>query len=102
MFDFQQPLSIAYPKPSLFKRFYGFLVDLFCIIVISWSIASFPYAKVSDWYHGDEYLLQGTGVVSSEHDVHLSDRTFGGDCDTRRIGKPDHLKRCYPRRFRRG
>lgn len=91
---------IAFTKPSLFNRFYGFLVDLFCIIVISWAIATFPYGKVSDWYHADEYLLQGTGVVSVDHDVHLADRTFGGDCDTRRIGKPDHLKRCYPRRIR--
>lgn len=93
---------IAYTKPSLFNRFYGFLVNLICIIVISWAIATFPYGKVYDWYHADEYLLQGTGVVSVDHDVHLADRTFGGDCDARRIGKADHLKRCYPRRFRRG
>lgn len=93
---------ITYTKPSLFNRFYGFLVDMFCVIAISLAIASFPYGKVSDWYHADEYLLKGTGVVSVEHDVHLADRTFGGDCDTRRIGKPDHLKRCYPRRFKRG
>lgn len=93
---------ITHAKPSLFNRFYGFLVDLFCIIIISWAIASFPYGKVSDWHHADDYLLQGTGVVSVNHDVHLADRTFGGDCDTRRIGEPDHLKRCYPRRFKRG
>lgn len=93
---------ITYTKPSLFNRFFGFLVDLSCIIVISWAIATFPYGKVADWYHADEYLLQGIGVVSVDHDVHLADRTFGGDCDTRRIGKPDHLKRCYPRRFKRG
>ena len=93
---------ITYAKPSLFNRFFGFLVDPFCIIVISWGIATFPYGKVSDWYHADEYLLQGTGVVSVVHDVHLADRTFGGVCDTRRVDKPDHLKRCYPRRFKRG
>lgn len=93
---------ITHTKPSLFNRFFGFLVDLFCISVISWAIATFPYGKVSDWYHADEYLLQGTGVVSVDHDAHLADRTFGGDCDTRRIGRPDHLKRCYPRRFKRG
>ena len=93
---------ISYTKPSLFNQFYGFLVDLFCIIVISCAVATFPYGKVSEWFQADEYLLQGTGVVSVEHDVHLADRTFGGDCDTRRIGRPDHLKRCYPRRFKRG
>lgn len=100
--DFPQNLyrPIVIHKPSLSRRLFSRLVDWALIGSLAYALLNFPYGAVIDYLHGDDYLLQGTGVVSREFVTTVADRGFGGDCDTRNIGKLDYIKRCMPRQIR--
>ena len=102
MFDTPQDLyrSIAVVKSSLSRRFVNLVVDAFFVASVTYGILNFPYGKIHELIHGDEYLLQGSGVVSSDHVVSVADRGFGGDCDFRKTNMADYLKKCHPRRKR--
>lgn len=100
MFDTPQDLyrPIAAVKPSLSRRFVNLVVDAFFVASVTYGILNLPYGKIYELIHGDEYLLQGTGVVSREHVVSVADRGFGGDCDWRNVNLSDYLKKCHARR----
>jgi hypothetical protein len=93
-----KPIVIS--KPSLSGRLFSRLVDWALIGSLAYALLNFPYGAVIEWLHGDDYLLQGTGVVSREFVTTVADRGFGGDCDTRNMGKRDYIKRCTPRQNR--
>lgn len=86
------------PSRSLSTRFVSWLVDLMFIASVVYSLFSFPYGAVHEWWYRDEYLLRGTGVVSGEHVVGVADRGVGGVCDFRNTNMTDYLKECHPRR----
>lgn len=100
MFDTPQDLyrPIAVVKTSLTRRFINFLVDAVFVASVSYGILNFPYGEIHELIHGDEYLLQGHGIISAEHVVSVADRGFGGDCDWRNVNLSDYLKACHPRR----
>lgn len=91
---------IVIRKPSLSRRLFSRLIDWALIVSLVYALLNFPYGQVIEYIHGDEYLLQGAGVVSAEHVVSVADRGVGGDCDFRRTNMADYLKKCHPRRFR--
>lgn len=100
MFDTPQDLyrPIAFTKPSLSRRFVNLVVDAIFVASVIYGILNLPYGKIHELIHGDEYLRQGTGVVSAEHVVGVADRGFGGDCSWREFNLGDYLKKCHPRR----
>lgn len=87
-----QTIHVVHHQQSRMTRF---LVDLFLLASLAASAYWFPWEKVYDRLTYESYLLQGTGVVSGENDVSVSDRGVGGDCDFRKMGNPNHLKKCY-------
>ena len=100
MFDTPESLyrPVAPTKPSLSRRFVNVLVDAFFVASVTYGILNLPYGKIHELIYGDEYLLQGSGIVSREHVVSVADRGFGGDCDLRKTNMADFLKTCHPRR----
>lgn len=90
-----QTINVVHQSSSLLLRF---LVDLLLLLSLTASAYWFPWGKVYDELTYERYLLQGTGVVSGENVVSVQDRGVGGDCDFRKMGKPDHLKKCYGKR----
>nr|DAU70808.1 MAG TPA: hypothetical protein [Caudoviricetes sp.] len=90
-----QTINVVHHHPSRLTRF---LVDLLLLASIAFSVYWFPWSKMYDEMTYEEFLLQGSGVVSGENVVSVQDRGVGGDCDFRKMGKPDHLKKCYGKR----
>ena len=90
-----QTINVVHIKPSRLTRW---LVDLLLLTSLAASAYWFPLSRVYDELTYGKYLLQGTGVVSGENVVSVQDRGVGGDCDFRKTGKPDHLKKCYGKR----
>lgn len=90
-----QTINVVHIKPSRLTRW---LVDLLLLVSLAASVYWFPWSRVYDELTYERYLLQGTGVVSGENVVSVQDRGVGGDCDFRKMGKPDHLKKCYGKR----
>ena len=90
-----QTINVVHIKPSRLTRW---LVDLLLLVSLAASAYWFPWSRVYDKLTYEKYLLQGTGVVSGENVVSVQDRGVGGDCDFRKMGEPDHLKKCYGKR----
>lgn len=90
-----QTIHVVHQSPSRILRF---LVDLLLLLSLAASAYWFPWGKAYDELTYERYLLQGTGVVSGANVVSVQDRGVGGDCDFRKMGKPDHLKKCYGKR----
>lgn len=90
-----QTINVVHIMPSRLSRW---LVDLLLLVSLAASAYWFPWNRVHDELTYERYLLQGAGVVSGENVVSVQDRGVGGDCDFRKMGKPDHLKKCYGKR----
>lgn len=90
-----QTINVVHIKPSRLRRW---LVDLLLLVSLAASAYWFPWNMLYDELTYEKYLLQGSGVVSGENVVSVQDRGVGGDCDFRKMGKPDHLKKCYGKR----
>lgn len=90
-----QTIHVVHHRSSRLTRF---IADLFLLTSLAASAYWFPWGAVYERMTYESYLLQGTGVVSDGNVVSVSDRGVGGDCDFRKTGKPDHLKRCFGKR----
>lgn len=90
-----QTINVVHIKPSRLTRW---LVDLLLLVSLAASAYWFPWSRVYDDLTYEGYLLQGSGVVSGENVVSVQERGVGGDCGFRKMGKPDHLKKCYGKR----